>query len=34
VVGVLLSHVSLEKHLQRHFAGFSPGTHRSCQPSA
>jgi hypothetical protein len=26
VVGILLPHVSLEKHLQRHFAGFSSGT--------
>jgi hypothetical protein len=26
VVGVLLPHVSLEKHLQRHFARFAPGT--------
>jgi hypothetical protein len=37
VVGILLPHVSLEKHLQRHFAGFSSGTHKSqsaFQPSA
>jgi hypothetical protein len=27
VISILLSHVSLEKHLQCHFAGFSASTH-------
>jgi hypothetical protein len=34
MVGILLPHVRLEKHLQRHFAGFSASAHKSRQLSA
>jgi hypothetical protein len=27
VIGILLSHIRLEKHLQSQFAGFPPSTH-------
>src|SRR5579872_886707 len=37
VIGILLSHIRLEKHLQRDLPGFASCTHESalsCQPSA